>query len=358
MLTTKLPRLALPFLVFLVWTPAAYAWSWPVQGPVLQPFSYDPANPYAAGQHRGIDIGADATGDTVVAPAAGTISFAGTVPTSGRSVTIQTSDGYSVTLTHLGSALVAKGQTVAERDSIGTIGPSGTAEVEGPYVHLGIRVTSDPNGYLDPLSFLPPVPTDAGGDGSTSSQGSSSGSSTASGGASGSSASSSSTTAKERATSKPEHEHAATTQTASSRSGTRHGQAEERRSNVRQDRSSRRAAVPRADEATARTLPVAVPHRSMDVPTSSSRRPVVEPAAPVELTGLDAGHTIRRRPPGAHPVVLLPLILNGVAALVALGAALRTANGRRRSGTGPAASAQVLQLSRRPVENRAATRAA
>ncbi len=85
-----------------------------MQGPVLQGFSYDEAHPYAAGQHRGIDIGADAEGETVVAPAAGTVSFAGTVPTNGKSVTIETADGYSVTLTHLGSIGVTKGASVSE----------------------------------------------------------------------------------------------------------------------------------------------------------------------------------------------------------------------------------------------------
>src|SRR5207248_11526822 len=107
-MTTLLRRLALSVLVFLVWTPVAHAWSWPVQGPVVQPFAYDEAHPYAAGQHRGIDIGADAAGETVMAPAAGTVSFAGTVPTNGRSVTIETADGYSVTITPLGSLAVAE----------------------------------------------------------------------------------------------------------------------------------------------------------------------------------------------------------------------------------------------------------
>ena len=32
---------------------AAGAWTWPVDGPVLRPFSFDRAHPYAAGQHRG-----------------------------------------------------------------------------------------------------------------------------------------------------------------------------------------------------------------------------------------------------------------------------------------------------------------
>src|SRR6476646_7054609 len=137
----------------LIVTPAAEAWTWPVSGPVLQGFALG-ADPYAAGQHRGIDIGAPA-GGTVRAPAGGTVSFAGIVPVSGRSVTIQTPDGYSVTLTHLGSVAVRRAADVVEGESLGTIGPSGEAEHPTPYVHLGIRRTADPNGYLDPLLFLP-----------------------------------------------------------------------------------------------------------------------------------------------------------------------------------------------------------
>src|SRR5690348_8404454 len=140
---------------FLVWVPVASAWSWPVQGPVLQPFSYDEAHPYDAGQHRGIDIGANASGDPVVAPESGTVSFAGFVPTSGESLTIETADGYSVTLTHLGSIGVAEGAAVSEGDVVATVGPSGTPEQSVPYVHLGIRLTTDALGYVDPLGFLP-----------------------------------------------------------------------------------------------------------------------------------------------------------------------------------------------------------
>src|SRR4051794_22834531 len=78
----------------------ACAWTWPADGLVAQPFTFDPAHPYAAGQHRGIDV-AGAAGAVVRAPAGGVVSFAGTVPTSGKSVTIETPDGWSVTLTHL-----------------------------------------------------------------------------------------------------------------------------------------------------------------------------------------------------------------------------------------------------------------
>src|SRR5436305_8785478 len=81
---------------------AARAWTWPVDGPVLRPFSFDRAHPYAAGQHRGIDLGAQ-SGSRVLAPAAGVVSFAGTVPTGGKTVSIQTASGYTATLVHLGS---------------------------------------------------------------------------------------------------------------------------------------------------------------------------------------------------------------------------------------------------------------
>jgi hypothetical protein len=150
-------RLALVVLLFLLWAPGAYAWSWPVQGPVLLGFTFDPSHPYAGGQHRGIDVGAP-TGTPVAAPASGTISFAGTVPTSGRSVTIETADGYSVTLTHLGSIGVSKGASVGEGSTVGTAGPSGTPELDVPYVYMGVRVTANAQGYLDPLSFLPALP--------------------------------------------------------------------------------------------------------------------------------------------------------------------------------------------------------
>jgi Peptidase family M23 len=142
-------------LLFVAWVPAAHAWTWPVDGPVEQGFAFDSTHPYAGGQHRGIDIGSEA-GATVVAPAAGTVAFAGSVPTNGLTVTIETGDGLAVTLTHLGSLAVARGAAVAEGDAIGALGPTGTPEVEGPYVHLGIRLAADPNGYLDPLSLLPP----------------------------------------------------------------------------------------------------------------------------------------------------------------------------------------------------------
>src|SRR2546423_1262674 len=138
-----------------VLAPAARAWTWPVDGAVLQPFVFDRSHPYAAGQHRGVDVGG-AAGATVRAPAAGPVTFAGSVPGSGMSLTIATDGGLDVTLTHLGSLVVSRGAVVGEGDTVGTVGPSGDAEQAQPYVHLGIRTASDDQGYLDPLGFLPP----------------------------------------------------------------------------------------------------------------------------------------------------------------------------------------------------------
>jgi hypothetical protein len=148
------PALLAAVAAALVVVPSSAGWTWPVAGPVLQEFALG-GNPYAGGQHRGIDIAAPA-GAPVSAAASGTVTFAGTVGSNGKTVTIVTADGYAVTLTHLGSIVVARGAAVDEGDVVGTIGPSGTVQYAEPYVHLGVRLASDPNGYVDPLALLPP----------------------------------------------------------------------------------------------------------------------------------------------------------------------------------------------------------
>ena len=132
----------------------AAAWSWPADGAVLRPFALG-ADAYAGGQHRGIDV-AGPDGSAVRAPTSGVVTFAGSLPTYGRGVTILTSDGYAVTLVHLGTIVVAKGDTVPEGGTVGTIGTSGTPEQSVPTVHLGIRRASEEEGYIDPLGLLPP----------------------------------------------------------------------------------------------------------------------------------------------------------------------------------------------------------
>jgi hypothetical protein len=349
MLTTRTSKLAVVLLVVvLVWTPAAFAWSWPVEGPVLQPFSYDAAQPYAAGQHRGVDIGADSAGETVVAPAAGTISFAGTVPTNGKSVTIQTADGYSVTLTHLGSIAVAKGQAVAERDPIGVVGPSGTAEEDVPYVHLGIRVTSDPEGYVDPLSFLPALASGGESDGSAPAQPGSSGSSSA-------------TPVKKSTPAAPTvaSKHGSTTASSGGHvSQEKDKSAQEPSTDVRARPSARRPAVPDGKSEGRLPHPVGTQQRRPVEPSRVLRRPVVEAAVPAEPVALDAGHETHpgaQPSPGRAPTALVSLLLNGAAALVSLAAAFAATRARRRRLVD---GAQVLDLPRPSARHRLVSRAA
>ena len=345
-------KTTLVVLALLVWAPAAYAWSWPVQGPVLQPFAYDESHPYASGQHRGIDIGADASGRQVVAPAAGIVSFAGSVPANGESVTIETPGGYTVTLTHLGAIVVAKGASVAEGEAVGTIGPSGTPEVDRPYVHLGIRTTSDPNGYLDPLGLLPPPATPA--TPSTPAQGAQSPPAATQPSASGGSVGAPAQPATTAAASTPS---VATTRGTTvapepSRVSSRgRARARQPRTDVRPQRPVQ---LPASGHAT-RSHRVRPSHRHVPEQPSAARRPVVEATAPSRPAGLDAGHEIQPRAPVVRPRARprgaaspLPVVLNGAAALVALGAALAA---RRRKS--PIAAAQVLHL-RRPIPQRRA----
>jgi len=320
-----------------------------VQGPVVKPFAYDESHPYVSGQHRGIDIGADAPGEQVVAPAAGTVSFAGSVPTNGECVTIQTSDGYTVTLTHLGTIVVAKGASVTEGQAVGTIGPSGTPELDGPYVHLGIRTPSDPNGYLDPLSLLPPPTpqsTPAQNEPAVTQPSSSSSTRPASALADPAPAASVAAGAPSVAP------HGSTVVSQQSR-GSRHerSRVEEPRIGTRRQRSSQRPASGRAT-----TSHRVRPQRHVPKRTSPVRRPVVEATAPTRPVGLDAGHEIRSTAPVVEPHIRplgvlspLPVILNGAAALVALGAVLIA--GRRKR---PTASADVLHLPRSRPLSRAA----
>jgi murein DD-endopeptidase MepM/ murein hydrolase activator NlpD len=129
----------------------ARAWTWPVDGPVLRPFVFDHDSPYEAGQHRGIDIGTSAAVE-VRAPVDGVVSFAGTVPTGGKTLSIETPSGYTATLLHLGSIGVKRGAAVLEGDVVAAAGAEGDAE---PYVYFGVRRTNDPQGYVDPLGLLP-----------------------------------------------------------------------------------------------------------------------------------------------------------------------------------------------------------
>ncbi|MGM7670228.1 M23 family metallopeptidase [Microbacterium sp. A93] len=137
----------------------AGAWSPPTSGDLLRPFD-PPAQPWAAG-HRGADW-AVADG-RAVAPAAGTVHFAGNV--AGRPViTLAHANGMFSSLEPVAAAEgLAVGDAMGAGEVLGTVSATGGAAPHCPQqcVHWGVRV---PDGwvvdgsawdrYLDPLVLL------------------------------------------------------------------------------------------------------------------------------------------------------------------------------------------------------------
>lgn len=129
----------------------AGTWTWPVDGPVLAPFDYG-RDPFARGQHRGVDIGAPA-GTPVRAACSGPVTFAGTVGASGRTVAVRCGR-HSVSYGHLGAISVREARPVVAGDVLGRVGRSGRPRRVAAHVHLGVRVAREHWGYVDPLRFL------------------------------------------------------------------------------------------------------------------------------------------------------------------------------------------------------------
>ena len=136
-------------------SPALAAWTWPADGEVITSY-LNGADPYAAGQHRGIDI-AGPVGAPVVAATAGTVRFAGTAGSSGLTVSVRTSDGrLDLSYLHLSSLAVGAGQRVAAGTRIGAVGTTGRRSAAQPHVHFGVRDAGSAHGYHDPSGL--PVP--------------------------------------------------------------------------------------------------------------------------------------------------------------------------------------------------------
>ena len=124
-------------------------WPWPVTGPVIRGFD-PPTSPFGAG-HRGIDV-AVPFGTPILAPEAGTVSFAGRVGGE-LFVTIDHGGGLSSTYSWLSSVTVRKGDAVAIGQQVGSTG-TGHPGSAIPHLHLGMRLDG---AYLDPLEILAPL---------------------------------------------------------------------------------------------------------------------------------------------------------------------------------------------------------
>ncbi len=109
-----------------------------------------PPHPYGSG-HRGIDL-PTTTGAVVVAPAAGTVTFAGAV--AGREVISIRVDAHTVVSIEPVSSGLAAGDAVPAAAPLGTVGTGGhcigaAGSVE--CIHLGVRVDGD---YVNPLRYF------------------------------------------------------------------------------------------------------------------------------------------------------------------------------------------------------------
>ena len=119
-------------------------------------------DPYAAGQHRGIDIAA-ATGTPVVAAAGGRGPLRRHGRLVGLTVSIRTADGlFDTSYLHLSSTAVRKGErVVGGRARSGRWGRPACGPRQRPHLHFGVRDAGTDHGYHDPLAFLPPPPVPA-----------------------------------------------------------------------------------------------------------------------------------------------------------------------------------------------------
>ncbi|KFI57125.1 M23 family metallopeptidase [Bifidobacterium choerinum] len=120
----------------------------PVRGGAIMARFDGPAQVWLAG-HRGVDIEAD-EGTTLVAPADGTVSFAGKV--GGKSVVSIAHGAWTLTFEPAVTAL-AVGTEVHRGRPFGTV--SGSSDhCDGACVHWGVRTTG--RRYVDPERWLRP----------------------------------------------------------------------------------------------------------------------------------------------------------------------------------------------------------
>ncbi len=118
--------------------PAAGSWIWPVHGDVVGKFDGKTS--------KGIDI-AVAGGENVVAVAAGTVLYAGSMQGYGRLVIVRHPNGLVSVYAHNRSNLVREGQAVRQGDPIAIVGGGGAPST----LHFEVRRAGIP---LDPMPFL------------------------------------------------------------------------------------------------------------------------------------------------------------------------------------------------------------
>ena len=128
--------------------PAAARWAWPLEPAPSVDRRFDPPDqPWLPG-HRGVDLAA-ASGQSVHAPAAGTVAYAGQL--AGRGVLVVAHDGGLRSTFEPVAGSVAVGTRVAGGDVIGVVTSTPGHCAPGVCLHWGVRRGET---YLDPLAFV------------------------------------------------------------------------------------------------------------------------------------------------------------------------------------------------------------
>lgn len=122
-------------------------WTPPLGQPLIVSGPYQPPpTPYASG-HRGIDLPAE-PGDAIRAPAAGTVSFVGTVVDRGV-LSLRIDDRTVLSLEPVTAETLAEGDSVRQGQDIGIMASGGHCATE--CVHLGVRIDGK---YVNPMRYF------------------------------------------------------------------------------------------------------------------------------------------------------------------------------------------------------------
>lgn len=99
--------------------------------------------------HKGLDFSTWRTGDPVISTANGQVVTVGYDDSFGLYIIIKHKHGIYTRYAHLGTARVRKGDIVAQRQTIGTIGNTGITT--GPHLHYEVHIGSD---VVDPAKYI------------------------------------------------------------------------------------------------------------------------------------------------------------------------------------------------------------